>query len=121
RTTDNDARTRHLSKVHVVCSSASPVPTIRDAGSANGSSFDGQTLRMTLGEPLDRRGLLRIGADYLLDVMPAPPNYETTPPISNLRFWAGPPECPPHLRGAVRFLPAGAVFLHDTVWLGTDA
>jgi hypothetical protein len=121
RTASNDARTRHLSKVHVICSFGDSGATIRDADSGNGSSFDGQTLRTVNGEPLVGRGSLRLGADYLLDVMPCPPAYETAPPIKNLNVWAGPPERPAELRGAVRFLPGEEMLSQDVIWLGTDA
>jgi len=118
----NDDRTRHLSKVHVMAVCAGENIFLRDTKAGGGSFFDGQPLPDGAGELLDRRAVLAVGGEYLLDVQPMPSAYAAEPDIRNLKLWNGPAPVPPRCRGAIRFVPREMELAHhDAVWLFTDA
>jgi hypothetical protein len=122
RSAENDERTRQLSKLHVLGGLQAGQPALRDAGSSRGSSFDEHPLGRETWEPLVRRGTLKLGADYQLDVMPTPAAMNGSPAIRNLSQWPGPKPKPAGARGAVRFKPINSGLAGpDAIWLLTDA
>ncbi len=122
RSKTNDEKTRHLSQVHVIAECHGKIPTLRDAGSYGGSTFDGQPLSADHGEPINRRAPLALCAEYFLDVLPVASAYAGDLEIRNITLWAGPEDQPKNARGAVRFCPINTELAHhDAVWLFTDA
>jgi hypothetical protein len=122
RSRQNDERTKRLSKVHVTATRAGEKLVLRDAGSANRSTFEGHPLSFTDDDVLDQRGTLILGHEYHIDVTP----FDSTVPdglrIANERDWDGPPEYEVALRGAVRFMPINSeLALRNAVWIFTDA
>ena len=96
---------------------------LRDAGSANRSTFEGQPLSENENDVIDQRGTLILGHEYHLDVTPFESTFTGNLQISNIRKWSGPPEREkPSVLGAVRFMPINSeVVLHNAVWMFTDA
>jgi ribosomal protein L40E len=122
RSRQNDERTKRLSKVHVTATRAGEKLMLRDAGSANRSTFEGHPLAFTDDDVLGQRGTLILGHEYHIDVTP----FDSTLPaglrIANGNDWEGPPEYEVALRGAVRFMPINSeLALRNAVWIFTDA
>jgi ribosomal protein L40E len=122
RSRQNDERTKRLSKVHVTATRAGEKLMLRDAGSANRSTFEGHPLLFTDDDVLGQRGTLILGHEYHVDVAP----FDSTLPaglrIDNGRDWDGPPEYEVALQGAVRFMPINSeLALRNAVWIFTDA
>jgi len=122
RSRQNDERTKRLSKVHVTATRAGEKLMLRDAGSANRSTFEGHPLAFTDDDVLGQRGTLILGHEYHIDVTP----FDSTLPaglrIANGNDWDGPAEYEVALRGAVRFMPINSeLALRNAVWIFTDA
>jgi hypothetical protein len=122
RSRQNDERTKRLSKVHVTATRAGEKLVLRDARSANRSTFEGHPLSFTDDDVLGQRGTLILGHEYHIDVAP----FDSTLPgglrIANGGDWGGPPEYEVALRGAVRFMPINSeLALRNAVWIFTDA
>jgi hypothetical protein len=123
RSPENDDRTKRLSKVHVIAESSEQRLVLRDAGSANRSTFEGQPLSENENDVLDQRGTLILGLEYHLDVTPFESTFTGNLQVSNIRKWSGPPEKEkPNVLGAVRFMPINSeLALHNAVWMFSDA
>lgn len=122
RSRQNDERTKRLSKVHVTATRAGERLRLRDAGSANRSTFEGHPLTSTDDDVLDQRGTLILGHEYHIDVAPFDSTLTGELRIANGRLWDGPPEYEAPLRGAVRFMPINSeLALRNAVWIFTDA
>lgn len=123
RSEENDYRTKRLSKVHVIAESSTQRLILRDAGSANRSTFEGHPLSANENDIIDQRGTLILAHEYHLDVTPFQSTVTGEFQISNIRKWNGPPEHePPTIGGAVRFMPVNSeLAVHNAVWLFTDA
>jgi pSer/pThr/pTyr-binding forkhead associated (FHA) protein len=117
----NDQKTRRISKKHCVLTVQGSKIFVRDNGTSNHSMFGGVELSAN-GEPLERRGILKLAEIYSLDVTPFPSNALDGPVISNLRDWHGPKtETSPGIRGSIRFIPmASHVLPQNSTWLLTD-
>ena len=121
RSRQNDERTKRLSKVHVTATRAGEQMMLRDAGSANRSTFEGHPLSFT-DDVLGQRGTLILGHEYHIDVAPFDSTLTGELRIGNGRRWDGPPEYEMPLRGAVRFMPINSgLALRNAVWIFTDA
>jgi hypothetical protein len=121
RSRQNDERTKRLSKVHVTATRAGEQLMLRDAGSANRSTFEGHPLSFT-DDVLGQRGTLILGHEYHIDVAPFDSTLTGELRIANGRRWDGPPEYEMPLRGAVRFMPINSgLALRNAVWIFTDA
>ncbi len=71
---------------------------------------------------LDRRGVLVLGNDYQLEVVPHGSSLAAGLHVVNADAWAGPPAGEPIRRGCVAFRPLNSdTALHHTVWIFTDA
>lgn len=122
RSRQNDERTKRLSKVHVTLTRAGDKLMLRDAGSANRSTFEGHALSFTDDDILDQRGTLILGHEYHIDVAPFDSTLNGELRIANGRHWDGPPEYEAPLRGAVRFMPINSeLAVRNAVWIFTDA
>jgi hypothetical protein len=122
RSRQNDERTKRLSKVHVTATRAGEQLMLRDAGSANRSTFEGHPLSFTDDDVLGQRGTLILGHEYHLDVAPFDSTLTGELRVANGERWDGPPESEVPLRGAVRFLPINSeLALRNAVWIFTDA
>ena len=122
RSRQNDERTKRLSKVHVTATRAGDKLMLRDAGSANRSTFEGHPLSFTDDDVLGQRGTLILGHEYHIDVAPFESTLTGELRIANGRRWDGPAEYEVPLRGAVRFMPINSeLALHNVVWIFTDA
>ncbi|MEY2559844.1 MAG: hypothetical protein QOG51_259 [Verrucomicrobiota bacterium] len=122
RSRQNDERTKRLSKVHVTATQAGEKLMLRDAGSANRSTFEGHPLAFTDEDVLDQRGTLVLGNEYHIDITPLDSTLTGELHVTNGAKWDGPPEYEVPLRGAVRFLPINSEFaLRNAVWIFTDA
>ena len=122
RSRQNDERTKRLSKVHVTATRAGEALRLRDAGSANRSTFEGHPLSFTDDDILAQRGTLILGHEYHVDVAPFDSTLTGELRIANGRLWDGPPEYEAPLRGAVRFMPINSeLALRNAVWIFTDA
>ncbi|MEW6306203.1 MAG: hypothetical protein AB1705_22280 [Verrucomicrobiota bacterium] len=118
----NDERTRHLSKLHTIAQLQGQTPSLRDGGSIGGSAFDGNPLSSQAWEPIKRRGVLALSAEYFLDVHPLDSVCDGLPAIKNIRLWNGPDLPPNPVRGCIRFDPLKTqLALFNAVWLFTDA
>ncbi|MCE0499003.1 MAG: toll/interleukin-1 receptor domain-containing protein [Methylacidiphilales bacterium] len=118
----NDQKTRRISKKHCIFSIHGVKIHIRDNETSNRTTLGGQELAAKDGEPLERRGILKIAGIYVLDVTPFPSNAPEGPVIANLRNWSGAKtETPSKIRGSVRFLPMTShVLPQNSTWLLTD-
>jgi hypothetical protein len=122
RSRQNDERTKRLSKVHVTATRAGEQLVLRDAGSANRSTFEGHPLSFTDDDILGQRGTLILGHEYHIDVAPFDSTLTGDLRIANGDRWDGPPEYEVPLRGAVRFMPINSeLALRNAVWIFTDA
>lgn len=122
RSRQNDERTKRLSKVHVTATRAGESLRLRDAGSANRSTFEGHPLSFTDDDVLAQRGTLILGHEYHVDVAPFDSTLTGELRIANGRLWDGPAEYEAPLRGAVRFMPINTeLALRNAVWIFTDA
>ncbi|MEY2565002.1 MAG: hypothetical protein QOH88_3195 [Verrucomicrobiota bacterium] len=122
RSRQNDERTRRLSKVHVTATRAGEKLMLRDAGSANRSTFEGHPLSLADDDVLGQRGTLILGHEYHIDVAPFDSTLTGKLRIANGGSWDGPPEYEAPLRGAVRFMPINSeLSLRNAVWIFTDA
>jgi hypothetical protein len=122
RSRQNDERTKRLSKVHVTATRAGEQLMLRDAGSANRSTFEGHPLSFTDDDVLGQRGTLILGHEYHIDVAPFDSTLTGELRIANGQRWDGPPEYEVPLRGAVRFMPINSeMALRNAVWIFTDA
>jgi hypothetical protein len=122
RSGQNDERTRRLSKVHVSATRAGDKLMLRDAGSANRSTFEGHPLSFTDDDVLAQRGTLILGHEYHIDVAPFDSTLTGELRVANGPSWEGPPEYEAPLRGAVRFMPINSeLALRNAVWIFTDA
>jgi hypothetical protein len=122
RSRQNDERTKRLSKVHVTATRAGEQLVLRDAGSANRSTFEGHPLSFTDDDVLGQRGTLILGHEYHIDVAPFDSTLTGELRIANAERWDGPPEYEVPLRGAVRFMPINSeLALRNAVWIFTDA
>jgi hypothetical protein len=122
RSRQNDERTKRLSKVHVTATRAGEQLLLRDAGSANRSTFEGHPLSSSDDDILGQRGTLILGHEYHIDVAPFASTLTGDLRIANGTQWDGPPEYEVPLRGAVRFMPINTeLALRNAVWIFTDA
>ena len=122
RSRQNDERTKRLSKVHVTATQAGEKLMLRDAGSANRSTFEGHPLAFTDEDVLGQRGTLILGNEYHGDVTPCESTLASELEVTNGGKWDGPAEYEVPLRGAVRFLPINSeLALRNAVWIFTDA
>lgn len=122
RSRQNDERTKRLSKVHVTATRAGEQLVLRDAGSANRSTFEGHPLSFTDDDMLGQRGTLILGHEYHIDVAPFDSTLTGDLRIANEERWDGPPAYEVPLRGAVRFMPINSeLALRNAVWIFTDA
>jgi hypothetical protein len=122
RSRQNDERTKRLSKVHVTATRAGEQLMLRDAGSANRSTFEGHPLSFTDDDVLGQRGTLILGHEYHIDVAPFDSTLTGDLRVANGERWDGPPEYEVPLRGAVRFMPINSeLALRNAVWIFTDA
>jgi pSer/pThr/pTyr-binding forkhead associated (FHA) protein len=121
RSEANDQKTRRISKKHCVLSVQGSKIFVRDNGTSNRCMFGGVELSAN-GEPLERRGILKLAEIYSLDVTPFPSSTLDGPVISNLRDWRGSKtETSPGMRGSVRFIPmTSQVLPQNSTWLLTD-
>ena len=73
-TPENEILTNEIGRVHVVGEILGGWPVLNDGNGAeasiNGSTFDGQRLTADLGTPVRRRGVLTLGEQFALDVVP---------------------------------------------------
>ncbi|MCE0522354.1 MAG: toll/interleukin-1 receptor domain-containing protein [Methylacidiphilales bacterium] len=118
----NDQKTRRISKKHCILSLHGPKIYVRDNETSNHTALGGQELTTKDGEPLERRGILKIANVYSLDVTPFSSNAPEGPAIANLRNWSGAQtETAAILRGSVRFIPmTPQVLPQNATWLLTD-
>jgi hypothetical protein len=118
----NDKKTRRISKKHCILGLKGSKIYVRDNETSNHTSLGGQELVAGDGEPLERRGVLKLAETYILDVTPFVSNAPEGPAIANLRNWSGPKtETIPMVRGSVRFLPmTPQVLVQNSTWLLTD-
>jgi hypothetical protein len=122
RSPQNDERTKRLSKVHVSAARAGDKLVLRDAGSANRSTFEGHPLSFTDDDVLGQRGTLILGHEYHIDVAPFDSTLTGELRIANAQDWDGPAEYEAPMRGAVRFMPINSeLALRNAVWIFTDA
>lgn len=122
RSPQNDERTKRLSKVHVSAARAGDKLVLRDAGSANRSTFEGHTLSFTDDDVLGQRGTLILGHEYHIDIAPFESTLTGELRIANAQSWDGPPEYEAPMGGAVRFMPINSeLALRNAVWIFTDA
>jgi zinc-ribbon domain len=122
RSLQNDERTKRLSKVHVTATRAGEQLMLRDAGSANRSTFEGHPLSFADDDVLGQRGTLILGHEYHIDVAPFDSTLTGELRVANAKRWDGPPEYEVALRGAVRFMPINSeLALRNAVWIFTDA
>jgi hypothetical protein len=122
RSRQNDERTKRLSKVHVTATRAGDKLMLRDAGSANRSTFEGHPLAFIDDDVLAQRGTLILGHEYHIDVAPFGSTLTGELRLANGGLWDGPPEYEAPLRGAVRFMPINSeLALRNAVWIFTDA
>jgi hypothetical protein len=122
RSEANDAKTRRISKKHCILAVNGFKILVRDNETSNRTSLGGQELTAKEGEPLERRGILKIANVYSLDVTPFPSSAPEGPTIANLRNWSGAQtETPAPIRGSVRFIPmTSQVLPQNAIWLLTD-
>jgi hypothetical protein len=122
RSEANDTKTRRISKKHCLLELRGPKIYVRDNETSNHTALGGQELATKEGEPLERRGILKIANVYSIDVTPFPSNAPEGPTIANLRNWSGKQEqTPTALSGSVRFLPMSTQVLpQNSTWLLTD-
>jgi hypothetical protein len=123
RSTENDERTKRLSKVHVIAQVRGERLTLRDAGSANRSTFEGQPLGEAGSIAITERGTLILGNEYHVEATPFESALDGELQIANEQMWGGPPNPPKSaVRGAVRFLPVNSeIALYNSVWILSDA
>jgi pSer/pThr/pTyr-binding forkhead associated (FHA) protein len=122
RNEGNDAKTRRISKKHCILSLNGPKIYVRDNETSNRTMLGGQELNSKEGEPLERRGILKIANVYSLDVTPFSSSAPEGPNIANLRNWSGKQtETTDILRGSVRFISmSSGVLTQNATWLLTD-
>jgi hypothetical protein len=122
RTEANDQKTRRISKRHCILAVHGMKLHVRDNETSNHTTLGGQELTAKDGEPLERRGILKIANVYSLDVTPFPSNASEGPAIANLRNWSGAQtETAMMIRGSVRFIPmTSQVLPQNSTWLLTD-
>jgi hypothetical protein len=118
----NDQKTRRISKKHCILTVHGMKLHVRDNETSNRTTLGGQELTAKDGEPLERRGILKIANIYSLDITPFPSNAPEGPTIANLRNWSGAQtETAPTIRGSVRFIPmTPQVLPQNSTWLLTD-
>jgi hypothetical protein len=118
----NDHKTRHISKTHCIFTAKDGKLYARNGDASNHTTLDGQRLAAENGEPMERRGILRLSGSYFLDVTPFASSSPEGPNIMNLRNWSGPKNASvPNGQGAVRFLPMIANAMpQNSTWLLTD-
>jgi pSer/pThr/pTyr-binding forkhead associated (FHA) protein len=118
----NDQKTRRISKKHCILSVAGGKIQVRDNETSNRTMLGGQELNSREGEPLERRGIVRLAEIYSLDVTPFPSHAPDGPMIANLRNWSGrAQETAAPIRGSVRFIPmTSQVLPQNSTWLLTD-
>ncbi|MEA3207063.1 MAG: hypothetical protein QOE70_120 [Chthoniobacter sp.] len=91
-TAANVLRTSEISRVHVVAEVRDERLVLRDGNgshaSVNGSEFDGITLSAEHPTPLENPGVLSLGADYFLRIVPvfSPELWEIVNPVGWLNF-----------------------------------
>lgn len=122
RSEANDAKTRRISKKHCIFALRGLKIYVRDNETSNHTALGGQELTAKDGEPLERRGILKLANVYSIDVTPFSSSSPEGPTIANLRNWSGAQtETPTPIRGCVRFLPMSAQVLpQNSTWLLTD-
>jgi hypothetical protein len=119
----NDQKTRRISKKHCILAVHGTKIHVRDNETSNHTALGGQELTAKDGEPLERRGILKIANVYAVDVTPFPTTAPQGPPIANLRNWSGPQTEPAAatVRGSVRFIPMTSQILpQNAIWLLSD-
>jgi hypothetical protein len=119
----NDQKTRRVSKKHSILAVHGMKIHVRDNETANHTALGGQDLTAKDGEPLERRGILKIANVYSLDVTPFPSNTPEGPTIANIRNWSGEQKesAATTVRGSVRFIPmTPQVLPQNAVWLLSD-
>jgi hypothetical protein len=118
----NDQKTRRISKKHCILSVQDIKIRVRDNETSNHTALGGQELTSKDGEPLERRGILKIADVYSLDITPFASNTPEGPAIANLRNWSGnKTETSATVRGSVRFIPMTPLVLpQNSTWLLTD-
>jgi TIR domain/FHA domain len=121
RSEANDAKTRRISKKHCILAIRGMKIFVSDNETSNHTAIGGQEVTKE-GEPLERRGILKLANVYSLDVTPFSSHAPEGPTTSNLRNWSGAQtETPAPIRGCVRFLPMSAQVLpQNSTWLLTD-
>jgi hypothetical protein len=128
RTPANDAKTKGLSRRHLVLTAQGDrllagVPYHGTGDTLPHATIDGQ--KISPGQPLvlGGRAALGLGKEYFLDVTPFTASEQTGPPIANLALWSGPADsnmlgC----GGCVRLLPLGCEeSLWQAVWMFSEA
>jgi len=123
RNEGNDQKTRRISKKHCILDIHGAKILVHDNETSNHTTLGGQDLTAKEGEPLDRRGILKIAKVYSLDVTPFPSNAPEGPNIANARNWSGAQKeaAAAAIRGSVRFIPmTSQVLPQNAVWLITD-
>jgi hypothetical protein len=118
----NDQKTRRISKKHCILAVQGLKIHVRDNDTSNRTTLDGHELTAKDGEPLERRGILKIAEIYSLDITPFSSNAPEGPAIANLRNWSGAQtETAALIRGSVRFIPmTPQVLPQNSTWLLTD-
>jgi hypothetical protein len=124
QTKANEERTRQLSKVHVTAVHEGGKVLLFDGDrlrpSANGSTFNKQSLSPSAPFPVTGPGELRLADDYSIRVMPVLSTREDALIIRNLQDWKG-PAGEQSSGGAVIFVPAHSGEGAVGVWLFSAA
>lgn len=123
RDSEQDEKTKRLSKVHALaeCDSGGEI-RLRDTGSANFTSFENVALVGDKQATLDRRGQLVLGNDYQLEVVPHGSSVAAGLRVVNGDAWPGPADSESIRRGCVAFHPMNSeIALNHAVWIFTDA
>jgi len=118
----NDQKTRRISKKHCFLAVHGLKLHVSDNETSNHTTLGGQELTAKDGEPLERRGILKIADIYFLDVTPFSSNAPEGPAIANLPNWSGAKtKTESTIRGSVRFIPmTPQVLPQNSTWLLTD-
>jgi hypothetical protein len=123
----NDARTNRLSRVHVVLETEDGQIALRDGNgsgpSLNGSALDGQPLTPNHPAVLPHRGLLVLGDEYTMDLIPLDVTGSPEWEIENLHQWKGPGETTAVVpyRAMICQPLDGHVAIRHGVWLFSEA
>ena len=125
RNPSHDEKTARLGKVHAIAEVRHGTMVLRDGdgvrASVNGSSYDGQPLSTNTPIAVTRRGVLTLGGDFQIEILPL-----LEPPGEPLVIDDLPPNAPQsddaaRLRGAVRFQPLNSEpSIRDALWLFSE-